>query len=188
MKNLLKKSSGRKSRVPAAPQAHARRPVRTRPTLERLEDRLAPATFTYEWTGLGADNLWSDSANWTNGGPANAGVDNTVDLLFHSNTHQEASSVDNISLTGVPTPALGSVTFDANNFSNPIAVGYNAGGTDVTGGYTITGTGSMTITAAAGITVASGLNLGGITETINGPSIAAGRRPNVGHQRRLGDA
>ena len=39
-----------------------KRGPRLRPGLEVLEDRLAPATFT--WTGLGADANWGTKENW----------------------------------------------------------------------------------------------------------------------------
>src|SRR4051812_46875600 len=45
-----------------------------RPTLERLEDRLAPATVS--WIGPGSGN-WSDAANWSRGGVPGPG-DNVV--------------------------------------------------------------------------------------------------------------
>src|SRR4051812_8752156 len=35
------------------------------PLLERLEDRLAPALFT--WNGAGDNDLWSNAANWVGG-------------------------------------------------------------------------------------------------------------------------
>src|SRR4051794_2270531 len=42
-----------------------------RPRLEFLEDRLAPATFT--WTGAGTNNLWSNPLNWAGGVAPNPG-------------------------------------------------------------------------------------------------------------------
>ncbi len=170
MKSIFEKLFARKSLMGAGKRKAVRTPIRTRPLLEHLEDRLAPSVTpvpTYEWTGKGGDNLWSDGANWTNGGPASAGAGNHVDLVFHTNTLQEASSVDDIP----SLPLTDSITFDANNFSDPTAVGYNAGGTDTAGGYTFTGAGSITLDAAAGIKLATGLNPSGVTETFNGPSL-----------------
>src|SRR5262245_44049760 len=51
---------------------------RTRQSVETLEDRLAPATFT--WTGAGPADLWSGRFNWQgNVAPTIAGAD---DLIF----------------------------------------------------------------------------------------------------------
>src|SRR4051812_3705081 len=45
--------------------------------LESLEDRLAPATFT--WTGAGSDALWTNAANWGGTAPSGSATD---DLVF----------------------------------------------------------------------------------------------------------
>src|SRR4051794_21161927 len=48
-----------------------------RPRLELLEDRLAPATFN--WSGAGTNNLWSNPQNWAgNKAPNPAGGDTLV--------------------------------------------------------------------------------------------------------------
>src|SRR5262249_30796135 len=65
----------------------AKKPSR-RPRLEALEDRLAPAV--HEWTGLGANNLWSNPQNWTNGAP-NSDLSGDVDLVFHTNLTNQAN-------------------------------------------------------------------------------------------------
>ncbi len=52
---------------------------RTRLTVERLEDRATPATFT--WTGAGSDTNWSTTANWLGGTPTGNPL-NTEDLVF----------------------------------------------------------------------------------------------------------
>src|SRR5579871_1274185 len=57
----------RSPRARSAPKARPRDNLLSRPRLERLECRLAPATST--WTGLAGDGLWGSAGNWTNGVP-----------------------------------------------------------------------------------------------------------------------
>src|SRR5437868_4265428 len=85
-------------RAAQAPRSRPRSFDRHLLVLEHLEDRLAPAVITYEWTGLGASNLWSDAGNWINGGPATVSPGNQAVLLFHSNAPQEASVDDIVNL------------------------------------------------------------------------------------------
>src|ERR1043166_532403 len=73
-----------KSRKHRESKRPARRSVR--PAIEMLEDRLAPATYT--WTGNGANDLWSNAANWDIGVPVSAAdvvipnVTGSVEVLF----------------------------------------------------------------------------------------------------------
>src|SRR5438128_2493206 len=59
-------------------QPVGRTAARRRPRLERLEDRLAPAVFS--WTGGAglANNVWGLAQNWSN----KAAPGNGADLLF----------------------------------------------------------------------------------------------------------
>src|SRR5688572_27306761 len=82
--------------------------ARIRPRLEVLEDRLAPAV--HEWTGQGANNLWSNASNWTNGSPA-ADVSGDIDLVFHSNLTNAANLVTQNDIANL---IVDSITFDAN--------------------------------------------------------------------------
>src|SRR5436853_5900294 len=59
-------------------QPGQRRPIGRRHVVELLEDRLAPATF--QWSGLGNTDQWSNAANWVgNSAPSGTGND---DLVF----------------------------------------------------------------------------------------------------------
>jgi autotransporter-associated beta strand protein len=132
--------------------------------LERLEDRLAPAVITYEWTGQGATNLWSDAANWTNGGPAVIANGNQGILLFHSNAPQE-TSVDDLANLSVGAPGQDAIRFDA-------SAGVTAtGGADLQGGYHFSALGGAVLTtnaSANAIDLATGL---ATTETFDGPTV-----------------
>src|SRR5262245_19348178 len=48
----------------------------SRPRLERLEDRTAPATHV--WQGPATGGLWSTAANWTNGAPTTGEAGGTI--------------------------------------------------------------------------------------------------------------
>src|SRR4051812_17005623 len=79
---------------------YARRvqPVQRRLWFETLEDRVTPATLN--WTGAGANNLWSNAANWTNG--TGAAVPTTGDDLVFGNlaSATKRTTIDNLS--GLP--------------------------------------------------------------------------------------
>jgi autotransporter-associated beta strand protein len=63
-------------------RARAARPERYRPTLEVLEDRLAPATHI--WVGPTVGGYWSDAANWSGGVPTSGEAGGTI-LQFNGN-------------------------------------------------------------------------------------------------------
>jgi len=138
-------------------------PLRLSPVVEILESRIAPAV--HEWTGLGADNLWSNDANWTNGSPATDGSGD-IDLVFHTNLNDPAQLVMQNDIAGL---VVDSITFDAN-------AGMNAAGGLSATGYTFNGNAITISTGAAGqdpfgINVAAGVanTTSGITETFNTP-------------------
>jgi autotransporter-associated beta strand protein len=154
--------------TPLAQTSRRRRPrkpfPRYRPRLEILEDRLTPAV--HEWTGLGANNLWSNSQNWTNGTPASDGSGD-VDLVFHTNLTNPAQLVTQNDLTGL---IVDNITFDA-------TAGMIGGITFATGGlsntgYTINGN-TITIDTAPPGHDPFGIDIGfvaagaGLTETFN---------------------
>src|SRR4051794_18119371 len=95
----------------AAPSARSRRkaakPSFLRPRLEALEDRLAPAV--QEWTGQGANNLWTTNANWTNGSPA-TDASGDIDLVFHTNLTNAAQLITQNDIANL---VIDSITFDA---------------------------------------------------------------------------
>src|SRR5260370_948778 len=62
LKSLIKQIRGKGKTI------RKQKAALSRPQLERLEDRLAPAN--HSWTGLGGDLLWSDPKNWDIGAPA----------------------------------------------------------------------------------------------------------------------
>jgi len=71
------------------------KPIRTRrrfvPKLEPLENRLAPAAFT--WSGNGLDSKWSTDANWI-GGAHPTGVSGAEDLVFPANASRKVNVND----------------------------------------------------------------------------------------------
>ena len=122
------------------------------PTIEILETRIALAVHT--WTGAGADNFWSNGANWTGGSP-DTDASGDVDLVFPTGAEQLEMENDILALL------VDSITFNA------------AGGTSADG-YTIHGN-TIFINAAAagqnpfGIDVLAGVAdlTDGITQTFN---------------------
>src|SRR6516162_7829805 len=81
-----------------------RRKVTYRPLLEVLEGRLAPAVHT--WTGGGgANNNWSESANWSGGAPS-AGESNVV-LIFDAGSFDPVVETEtNNNITGLNVGAI----------------------------------------------------------------------------------
>jgi autotransporter-associated beta strand protein len=130
----------------------ARRAARYRPRLEHLEDRLAPATFT--WVGLGSGvfaNSWSNPANWssaTGTAPTGSGSE---DLVFKSGSAQLSNFND-----------LNNAVFNSITFSG---AGYTLAGQPITVGGTVQYTGATgQINVGAGLsgeTIKMSVNLGG---------------------------
>lgn len=127
--------------------------------VEILEARIAPAS--HEWTGLGANNLWSNPANWNGGSPA-ADLSGDIDLIFHTNL---ATAKQLVTVNDIPGLVVDSITFDANT-------GTNAVGGIASKGYTLNGM-PLTINVGAGggagIDIAPGVTdaTKGLTNTIN---------------------
>ena len=95
-------------------QNSARKPTPPwRPALEALESRYAPAVRT--WTGLGADDLWSNAANWDTGVPLDgddvriAATAESAEVLFDSS----------VTGSGVTLNSLTSGNRTANNVNQP---------------------------------------------------------------------
>jgi autotransporter-associated beta strand protein len=122
------------------------------PHIEVLEARIAPAVHT--WIGTGADNLWSNAANWVGGSPA-TDASGDIDLVFPTNA---AKLVVQNDIAGL---LVDSITFSVGS------------GTSANG-YTINGNAFTINTGAAGqdpfgIDVAAGVAdpTNGITQTFN---------------------
>ncbi len=131
------------------------------PVVEILETRIALAV--HEWTGGGADNLWSNAQNWTNGSPA-TDASGDIDLIFHTNLTNAAQLVMQNDIAAL---TVDSITFDAN-------AGTNAAGGTSANGYTINGNAITIKTGAAGqdpfgIDIANNVadSTSGITEIFN---------------------
>jgi|GEM_PF-6268093 len=129
--------------------------------VEILEARIAPAV--HEWTGLGANNLWSNDANWVGGSPA-TDLSGNIDLVFHSNLTSTKRLVMENDIAGL---VVDSITFDANG-------GTNATGGKTSLGYTLNGMPLIIDTGASGqnpfgIDITTGVAdlTKGLTETIN---------------------
>src|SRR5947207_12629289 len=96
-------------------------PGRRRLRLETLEDRTAPAVFT--WTGGAgfANNVWGLAQNWSN----NAVPGNGADLLFPAGV-TILNSVNNLD-----DLALNSITISGSGYTlqgNPLTLGFVGGG------------------------------------------------------------
>jgi autotransporter-associated beta strand protein len=120
------------------PRPH--RSHRTRQTVETLEDRLAPATFT--WTGAGTDDLWSDRFNWQgNVAPTIAGAD---DLIFPAGAARLSNTNDFVAAQFKSITLLGG--------------GYTLKGAEITLGTSAAGTGYLSARNPAG--TANAIQLG----------------------------
>ncbi len=159
MDNFFSRLFTRKNRNQATRKTRkaARQPVHNRPSLELLEDRLAPAVITYVWTNADNNGSWADNANWTNGGPSTLGAGNTAILQFNSGT-------------AAATPAM------TDDLTNPYAVNeihFDATGGATSVGYTINGTNTIDLGAAAGIVVDSGFGVAASNAPVTfGPNIS----------------
>jgi autotransporter-associated beta strand protein len=125
-----------KSWFVGTPRTVVRRP-RRRLSLEALEDRVTPTTFT--WTGAGPDNLWSDAANWGGTAPTGLGDDlvfpagpvklltdnNLVGATFHSLQFSGSgySLTDDGITLGTAAAGGGALIAGANTTGNTIAFG-----------------------------------------------------------------
>jgi autotransporter-associated beta strand protein len=123
------------------------------PTLvEILETRIVPAVHT--WTGLGANNLWSNANNWSGGTPL-LDLSGDVDLVFPNNAAQLVVQND-----------IGGLVVDSITFTAPIgtaATGYTMNGNPITINTGASGQDPFGIDLNAGVADATN----GITEIFN---------------------
>src|SRR5262249_22207148 len=122
-------------------KTYRRRPQRDL-CLERLENRLAPATFT--WSGLGGANTkWSNNANWMGNVAPTGATASLDDLVFGAGASQRITSNDLPLISGV-SPTFNSITISASNYSL-------AGNKIVLGSSSVSGSGSILVnTGSAG--------------------------------------
>lgn len=99
--------------------------------VEPLESRIAPATHV--WTGLGTDNLWSNSQNWTNGAP-DSDLSGDVDLVFSTNLINTAQLT---TFNDIPSLVVDSIIFNAT--AGTVGLTTFATGGQSKNGYTIDG-------------------------------------------------
>src|SRR5262249_13937984 len=124
--------------------------------LEKLEDRLAPATRT--WTGLAGITLWSSAANWDTGAPVNndgvviPGAAPGAEVLFDTSV-----AGTGVTLNSLTSDKLLRVTGDTLTLSGtgPFTLG---AGLNLSGG---TLTGASAVTVSAGSVVWTGGTLSG---------------------------
>ena len=89
--NLFNSRASRQSQ----PKRRSRSRARLIPFIEHLEVKIAPATFT--WTGLGSNNNWNVSQNWTRVGlPANPIPTSSSDILVFPAGAARMTSVNNL--------------------------------------------------------------------------------------------
>lgn len=122
------------------PNITARRPKARRLRLEDLEDRLAPATAT--WDGGGTTNFWNEAANWVNDvGPA-AGDD----LVFPTGVAKLTAQ------NNFESVAFNSISFSGSGYTlsgNSIILGSAAGNT----GFIVANLGSTNNTISLDVTM-----------------------------------
>src|SRR5262249_25902091 len=130
----------------------AKRPRRGfRPLLETLEDRLAPAIRT--WTGAGANDLWSNAANWNTGVPlANDDVRipdvgaASAEVLFDGTA--TAVAVNSLTSDGT-TPVGEPLRITGSTLTlNGLGIFSLGAGLTLSGG-TLGGTGTLTVSGAS---------------------------------------
>ena len=96
---LLSWPEGRSRRSPAD-----RARPRCRLTLQSLEDRLALTVRT--WTGLGADDVWSNAANWDTGVPGDGDdvripeTAQSAEVLFDSSVAGSGVTINSLTSDG----------------------------------------------------------------------------------------
>src|SRR5687768_1370620 len=150
-------------------------------SLERLEDRWAPAVRT--WTGGGLNDLWSNPANWDGGVPAggdDAVIPATLDsseVVFDNSAPGGAVSLNSLisdepfRITAAPASSA-TLTLDgpgAFSFNSTLTISAGA----LSGGGTVAVNGSLTLTG--GTLGGSGtFSVGGLTTWSGGAMTGAG--------------
>ncbi len=114
--------------------------------VERLEDRLAPATF--QWTGTAGDGKWGTGGNWSGGMAPSASSSVPCDLVFPSISGTLALT-NNIG-TGTTPLKVNSISFSGS--------GYTLEGNSILLGGT---SGAINISPGLKDTIAMGMTLGG---------------------------
>jgi hypothetical protein len=113
-------------RRPSRVSARHLKPRRFRPTLDSLEDRLVPTTFSWTWVGSIASDDWAVASNWSGGTGSGRSVPNSKDDL--------------ITLTGVPSQAPDIRAGEVVTVGSIVTNASYSGGLTVAGQLTIDGT------------------------------------------------
>src|SRR6266511_118721 len=154
----------------------ARSPRRSRCQLlvERLEDRLTPATRI--WNGLGVNDLWSNAANWDTGVPLDnddvriPATANSAEVLFDTSVPGTGVTINSLTSDGTnPVGEPFRITSDTLTLTG--AGPFAFGDTLTQTGGTIAGTAAFTTSALftwSGGTISGSGNVnvnGGLTAT-----------------------
>jgi fibronectin-binding autotransporter adhesin len=146
-----KKNQGRSPSL----QGRAHRPGRSpfRPVLEALEDRTLLSTF--QWTGLGASNLWSDANNWKNLSVAGQppGVPDSGDALTFVAGQPRPTSVDDLAGRNFASLDISGSGYD---LQSAAGVQLQVGSGDITASNT---SGNNTISAAVNLAAAQQISV-----------------------------
>jgi autotransporter-associated beta strand protein len=123
-------------------------------TLELLENRLAPATFT--WTGGGGpDGRWSNPANW--GGMAPSGQPTVLDDLVFPTGVSSVNTVNDMFTTPTTPVSFNSITLSGSGYTL-------SGNAVILGNSAVSGSGYILVNSgASGETVSLDIQLAGAT-------------------------
>jgi hypothetical protein len=137
---------------------HPSRPAFSRPRLETLVDRLAPATVNWSGGATGTGTNWNDPTNWVGNAVPGAADDAVIGSAFAGVT---ITATGNLSVHSVKSAAA--LVFNGQTFALGIATSVIDGGLTVTGGTlqlfgtTLTGLGTLTNHSDMGV-IASAIN------------------------------
>ncbi len=147
-------------RTQAKKSRKGRRPL----SVERLEDRTTPTTFT--WTGLG-DGKWSNPANWAGGAAPTGLAANSEDLVFpHIGANAQHGGTNDLPLVGTSPPVFHSISISAGNALPPSDPSYEApytlsGKPIQLGDPSLSNSGNVIVQQNVTATIATNIVLGG---------------------------
>jgi autotransporter-associated beta strand protein len=151
----------------AASRRQPRRHPTRRPHLEMLEDRIAPATHTWQGGAGATGTLWSVGTNWVEG---TAPTEAHADVIFGS-----AGLAHNVNTNDLVGASLGTITFNSSTYSiSGNAITLSGGISDTAASGTDTFSPDIMLTASQTVSVANSgaqLSLGGQISDVSGQDL-----------------